>query len=760
MQDSHENYDPKYRVVRYVAAALLVTAVLIVSAALFISAISRMVEQDTQANLQALTEKNTEHVRMTMLEELRALEVQAEFIASFEDIQDPLVISILKEEVVRFNYLRAGVLLPDGSSRNTSGEDNNLAYRDYFKQAMQGTSVISDVLDYSLDPSLEVIAFAVPIQKGDRVVGVLRGLHAMREYADLLDLSMLDGQGHAHIIRPDGTMLYTETGDEHPLFNGKPFTENPDFQGNESLRAMAQAILAGTSGLIKVDLPKGADVYVDYRPLGINDWYVVSFVPASSIMARISNVVRIASGTILILVVVFLYILVSFIIAKERKQRELERIAFTDELTGMGNWEKLKFQLGPLLALGGLKGHAYVLIDVDNFRVVNEIAGYTVANQLLKEIAAVLHSAIQNDEYAIRIINDRFALLVKCTGPGSLESRMQTLLHNLGKIQDKAEFGKLKGRPLVFSCGIHVIDDTRTSLDSIHELATIAHDSIKHAKHSSLAFYDQNMHLASMRTRELEERFESALEHGEFCIHLQPVFNVVDQDIAGAEVLVRWNHPIRGMVSPGEFIPLLEGNGMLDRLDTWVFKEACRVQKSWMAQGRQGLYLSVNVSRGHLLSAGFVESYVDSVHELGLECRMFNLEITETAFIDAPARIEDVLTKLHSFGFMVSIDDFGTGYSSLNLLYNLTIDLVKIDRQLLLNLKKSGKAQTVLSSMLHMIKKIDMGAVAEGVETTEQLEFLKSVGCPMAQGYLYAKPMPVDQFERFWDQKIQFAKPH
>lgn len=741
------------RIVRYIAVGLLIAAVLGTSGAVFITSMSRMVEQDTKEMLDMIAGQNAARVRSTMLLELRSLELQASFISNYQDIKSDAVIESLKRDVERLGYLRIGVLSPDGASRNTSGPDNNLFYREYFQQAMKGNAVISEPLQYSLDPTINVLVFAVPIKKDSHIIGVLRGAHDVAQYSLMLDMSMFGGDGHAHIVRPDGNSLITVSTDEfHDLFNTHPLDAHYELKDEPGLDGLRTGMKNGESGILSFRHESGKNVYIDYRPLGINDWYLISYVPVDAMLGRSTDVLRISIGTLLVLLIVFLYLIISIIVSKERKEQTLEKIAFVDQLTELMNWEYLRYKIVSGELKGELSDYCYIIVDIANFKMVNELIGYSRADNLLKGVACTLKASVFRDEYAIRVVSDRFCLLWRTKSVETIKERLDRMFSNLEQLQNRPEFSILQGRQVNYFCGIYPVEDARMPLGTIHEMSIVALDSIRDRKSSGYAIYDQSLHLSLRQKKELESRFDSALQNDEFIIYLQPVFTVKDKTLYGAEALVRWNHPIRGLLNPLEFIPMLEENGTIGQLDTLVFEKVCRLQRTWIDQGRPIMPISVNVSRAHLLAPSFIEDYQRIAETYRVNPSRLILEITETAFVDAPVKFKDVFVRLHELGFIIAIDDFGTGYSSLNLLYDLAIDYIKIDRKMIIGLNEGGKSETVLRHMLHMIQEIGMSSVAEGVETESQLSLLASANCTYGQGYLYAKPMPVEVFERLLEE--------
>ncbi|MDD2956649.1 MAG: EAL domain-containing protein [Oscillospiraceae bacterium] len=240
---------------------------------------------------------------------------------------------------------------------------------------------------------------------------------------------------------------------------------------------------------------------------------------------------------------------------------------------------------------------------------------------------------------------------------------------------------------------------------------------------------------------------ESALQLRQFVVYLQPKYDLENNLPCGAEALVRWNHPQRGMVFPGEFIPVFEHNGFIARLDYYVWEETCRLLRKWLDQGLQPKPLSVNVSRVNMYNPNLVDILQDLVEKYRVPASLLNLELTESAYMDNPTLMKQTLERLHRCGFVVMMDDFGSGYSSLNTLRDISVDILKIDMKFLPTDGADSRSERILVSVIRMAGWLGIPVIMEGVETCRQRDFLKSVGCGYVQGYYYAKPMPVAEYE-------------
>lgn len=736
------------RLIGYLVLFLLLAVVVAAIGLFFFARTAQMVRQDAKTTISEVAYQSARHLRSSIHDELKALQAQALYIATYEDIQDSEILSILHLEAIRSGFLRIGVVLPDGASVNSDGIDNNIFYRDYFQRSMKGEIVVSEVLPFALDDVTLVIVLSVPIFKEGRIVGVLRGTRSVDTYEQLINVSTFGEDGYTYLLKANGQQVLSGNCPEfEPYLSDTAFAENPVARDEPALQELALRMMRYESDTMEIHLGD-RDFYLDFRPLGINDWHVVTLVPSVLLLHRVSGLLRLASLVILAMLSLFLIILIYYIVTRERKQETLERIAFVDTLTGLGNVEQMRYQTINRMHELCDKGYSFVLIDIDNFKLVNELIGYAKGSLVLKYIANTLNATINTDEFVARVVNDRFALLLKVSNQEEFNQRIQRILDSLQRLHSDPSLLLIEGLSIAFSCGIYPIVEESLSLDTLLDRANLALSLAKRKRFSSFAYYDGALHLEMHQRKEIEDRFASALWHGEFIIHLQPKYRVDTLELAGAEALIRWQHPSRGLLNPSQFIPYLEENGSIIQLDSYVFDQVCALERRWMDEGREPFPISANVSQVHLLSPRLYANYDSIMHAYHMPKGILELEITETAFSNNPDNIRHAVERLRERGLLVSMDDFGTGYSTLNMLKDVEVDILKIDRLFLQDFEAGGKSETVIRHVLDLAADLGMIVVAEGVEGKAQMDFLKTVNCQLVQGFLFARPMPVSDFDK------------
>lgn len=384
------------------------------------------------------------------------------------------------------------------------------------------------------------------------------------------------------------------------------------------------------------------------------------------------------------------------------------------------------------------KEYALVQFDIAKFKIINQQYGEAFGDELLEYIINTLKNQCTDEQLFVRLTADVFMIMTPY-------EEKEDLIRLVDRIREKLLGYKGVNYRLVF--GINSIKDKTKPLRDFGDGAAFARQSIKNDALKYLAFYEDDMSVNVRNAKWIEDRMEDALAEKQFVMYLQPKFCISTGEVVGAEALVRWINPERGIIPPMEFIPLFEKNGFVIKLDYYIWEEACKKLCEWKENGKRLIPISVNMSRKHMKDEGYLQVLNELVDRYDIERRYLEIEITET--FDDDTVIKGV-ELLKGEGFILLMDDFGSGYSSLNTLKDTFFDILKIDRGFLHDFVGSMRGQRIVEHTIHMSKDIGLDVIAEGVETEEQLRFLEGCGCDVAQGFYYARPMPVDEFDRLY----------
>lgn len=447
---------------------------------------------------------------------------------------------------------------------------------------------------------------------------------------------------------------------------------------------------------------------------------------------------------IILLFFVAIWLYINF--KKKKAQKLLE--ADIDKVTGLPAKQLHKYQVSE--ALKNQKGnYAYVSCDIVDFKCFNEAFGYECGTETLQKIAFIWKKDLRPNEFLTRISEDHFCMLLECTSTAALEARLRKLFLKTSEEIQNDRGGK---HYLAFRSGVYVVEGNQ-SVTVIRTRAEMARMQAEQCHCTTILFYDKENVRKRLREKELENDIKSAVEQRELLVYFQPKFDVMSEKVIGAEALVRWNHPERGMLYPESFIPLCEANGYICTIDFYVLEEVCKRLKAWKESGCRMTKVSVNFSRMHLKQRDFVEQLKNVLAKYEVDPAYVEIELTESIAYGEVQNLVNVMKQVKAAGFGLSMDDFGSGYSSLNLLREMPLDVLKLDKEFFGAYDEStGREQKIIHHIISMAKDLEITVLAEGVETERQKEFLKESHCDMIQGYYYAKPMPMDKFTTYFNQ--------
>lgn len=378
--------------------------------------------------------------------------------------------------------------------------------------------------------------------------------------------------------------------------------------------------------------------------------------------------------------------------------------------------------------------------DIDRFRVINDQYGTKKGDDVLKYIANVFSVGFgEMGGITCRVAADNFAVLYPASEQDSVK---------IADMRRKASSVDGLVAPISFSIGRYVVSDRTISPSAMLDRASLAAESVKGRFKDKIAYYDEAMRSRLIMEQEIVTEMAESLKARQFEAWYQPQYNHTTGALVGSEALVRWRHPVKGLVSPGIFVPIFEKNGFIYELDKFVWEEACRSLADWRERGLSPLPVSVNISRYDIFMPDMVETIIGLIKKYDLPASMLRLEITESAFAENTDVIISVVKSLIDYGFTMEIDDFGSGYSSLNTLKSVPAQVLKLDMRFMEDSGDTERGGNIIESIVRMTKWLGMSVIAEGVEKKEQADYLASIGCKYIQGYLYAKPMPKAEFEK------------
>ncbi|WP_413303191.1 EAL domain-containing protein [Bacillus sp. 1P10SD] len=430
---------------------------------------------------------------------------------------------------------------------------------------------------------------------------------------------------------------------------------------------------------------------------------------------------------------------------RKRAEKTIQNMAFYDTLTGLPNRNRFRHHLNDALnEQEENKMLAVLFLDLDRFKIINDTKGHNTGDIVLQRVADRLAMSVKKEGMVSRQGGDEFIILLEDTDKESAALVAQRILYEFSKPIEvnKQEFF------VTPSIGISLYPSDGLDEETLIKNADTAMYQAKERGKNNFRFYSSNLNGNSIRKMELENGLRKALEKNQLTLHYQPQVSLATGEIVGIEALVRWNHPEHGFIAPSEFIPLAEETGLIVPIGKWVLWEACKQRKAWETAGFKDFPIAVNVSVRQFEDDHFIEYISTTLEEVGLQANHLELEITESIM----QNLENstiILNQLKELGVLLSMDDFGTGYSSLSYLKHLPIDKIKIDKSFVDDILYHSNQGMMVKTIIDMGMNLNFIVIAEGIETEEQLSFLKNNACEIGQGYLFSRPVPADNLEQY-----------
>lgn len=731
--------------------AALCIAIFVVIASLFMANTISALDGEVNNYIDRAASQKCDIVESAIRNDVNTVKNFAACASNYKTTDENLVIKMIKDLENSCSTIDAFIIADENGDVITSKNiSKNISAREYYKRAMNGEVYISKAI-YSEPDEKMVNAIAAPIY-GDykRIVGMVAGICDTRSYNNLIDMSFggKENDSNGYVLNSDGEVIMSgenALGDYVPM--GDLFFSSDILAGvEESVRNSVKDNFAkvGGSGIVK-SVCKGEKYVAYYSGMSGFDnlHYLLIFkenvVAAEQNHYTMMNILMYAFFVLILIIVITAYIVIVRVSFRRltKANEEVSRIAYTDSITGYSTWDKFVLDAKSLLR-HEYRRYALVSFDIDKFKAINDMYGHEEGNRVLKLIADTVNRNLQDGETFSRINSDNYYILMLYSSDSDTARRIGSLIQAI-------EYEITEFVP-VLSFGIYRITDKSVSIRRMGDLADIAKRTVKYGDASAYTFYSESMLEKMREEKRIENEMQTALDMHEFCVFYQPKVSLDGKvNLTGAEALVRWIKD-GTVISPGKFIPLFEKNRFIVKLDYYIMDQVCQKIKQWESYYPH-LLISINMSRAHLRDPQFVEKLNDICLSHGVSTSSIEIEITESAAYGSLDVLTAVFKQLRDYGFHISIDDFGSGYSSLNMLKDLPADVLKIDRAFLAESNSNKRANDILGYVIRMAGSLGMHTICEGIETDEQAKLLGGLGCEMAQGFYFAKPMPSDSFE-------------
>lgn len=725
----------------------------------------RALDRETQNFINESTQYYSDLLYSKINNDLQRTKDFAEYLDELDKhgISPENAIRKMKDEKYGGSFLLAGFLRPTEKGcfvyKENSG-DFEIAeeQRAIFSKLMKSSSAVFPVLlpadsQYLADElkNVSVFLYSAPCYYPN---GLLKGVAFSISSA----LPASDSDVNVFFITDkDNVMIPATLEKEYGSFSNVKDTLIRDDVRNKKVFEMFNAnIDAHKEGSFTLRFKK-KKLYCVYRLLKDTQYFIGLTISDNAITRGGANLLRTGQEVLFIIGLFSIVLVILLILSNHSEKEDLRHLAYHDVITGHRNFSSFTRDFRNVLAKGKDAHYALIHFDIDKFKVFNEHYGYKVGNHLLSYISNTLEHALSDNEIFSRLNGDYFVILMHYENEDELLLRLKEIKNDIIDYKNKLDYRY----DIMVRMGIYRIDDK--SIDTIIneksysaitsyvnqliDKAGLARQSIKNMPLQTFySFYQDSMIEKILREKEIESEMQTALNNGDFVFYLQPKYSLQTKSIAGAEALVRWLHPGKGLIPPDSFIPLFEKNGFVTEIDFYILEQVCMTLRTWIDKGYKVVPISVNLSRQHLQREETLSRIFEIVTRFNIPVNLLEFELTESAMFEKMVFLADFGQKLRNNGFSISIDDFGSGYSSLNMLKDVEVDVLKLDKAFFEN-ENRERGNQVISKFIELSKSLHMKVVSEGVETKEQVDFLTKVGCDMVQGYYFARPMPAGDFE-------------
>lgn len=738
---------------KQIVTIIIIFLILITIGIAYMTYMLNRIEANTSNSLETIVKNDANNLKTEITEQKAILQSVTNEILSDNIVDRKKIFDMYERSDVTSHFIRMAIMYEDGRTITNDGYEVN--YSDEITNFLSNNEIqISENRTSKIDGE-EITIYSQAINvKNERIAILL--IVKTESYKDTFSNKVFEGKGFSYIVNEDGNIIVSAntnktTGNlvdsiEQMLVGSSKerfITNKNTIQENIKNEVAGARTLQTTDG----------QYYMVYEPIGTNNWSIATFIPSKAIAGEINRALLITFILAIVVILIILSICIYIVISNNKKQKQLFEYAYIDPITKKGNIyyfrkkgqellskRKKQFTENEVESEENKNQSAYIIVlDINKFKMINKAYGYKTGDTILNGIAEELENILGKESLICRYSNDYFAVLFE---------NNENIHKVVNEIIKKIENLKVNENVynLSVNMGIYKLTDLDTNISEVMDKAIIAHSASKGDVFDKFHIYDEKMEKELEKESKIEHEMYQALMNKEFKVYYQPKIYANNEELYGAEALVRWEHNGK-MIPPSEFVSLFEKNKFILKLDVYVFEQVCNDMKKWKEKYGKEPIISVNVSRDHFLDEHFLEKYMIIASKYGINTNKIDLEITESATVEAGIDIIEIMNKMKKLGFLISIDDFGTGYSSLSTLQDMPADILKIDKSFVDRIGKNGK--NMVDYILTMAKELKLTTIAEGVETKEQKDYLLEKGCDIIQGYYYAKPMPEEEFERY-----------
>ena len=728
---------------KQIAVIVCILIILITVGVIYMTYMIKRIEANTNNSIKTIVKNDASNLKAEITEQKAILQSITNQILTDNIVDEEKIFDMYERSDITSKFVRMGIMYEDGST--ITNDDYRVDYSDEKENffANNKIHVFENRISKINGEEINIYSQAIDI-KNEKIAILL--IVSTDSYKNTFSNKIFEGEGFSYIVDETGKIVVSANigkGKGDLLENISQMLIGASKERFEANRTVIEKnIKSGISGARTLQTENGK-YYMVYEPIEVNGWTIVSFIPSKAIAGEINKALIATLIISIISILVILSICIYIVVLYNKKQKQLYKYAYIDPVTQKGNIYYFRKNGQEKLEKEDVSNLYIAILDINKFKMINKAYGYKTGDEILFGIGESLKQILGNNSIISRYSNDYFSMLFECK---------EDIFVLLNKIIKSVENLKIKGNiyNLSANMGIYKVKKEDKNISEIMDKAIIAHSASKGDVFDKYHIYDKKMEEELELESKIEQTMYQSLMKKEFKVYYQPKIYAKDETLYGAEALVRWKHG-EELIPPNKFIPLFEKNKFILKLDLYIFEQVCQDMKMWKEKYGKDIIVSVNVSRQHFMEEHFLEKYLMIATKHGINPNNIDLEITESSAIDDGIDILEIMRKMKQLGFLISIDDFGTGYSSLSMLQDMPADILKIDKSFV---DKIGKNENnIVDYILNIAKELKIKTIAEGVETKEQREYLLVKGCDIIQGYYYSKPLPEEEFEKYFNNQ-------
>lgn len=719
---------------KYMVLSLVILLLFFIGIIIYSNILKNKLSGQVNITLSEVAYQNKMVVESQISEQRNLVKQLALVIESENSLTNNHVLDTIKKIYQNGDYKNIGIVTPEKTIYISADGDFTTKYANYFDSLEDKESLI--ILDNDTINNQFSIFISEPITSINGDKGCLFFSYDIKLLVSKLSIPSFNGEGYTYIVDSNGDKILSSNNKNS--FNNFENIYDALVSANDKntkvANSLKEKIINGEEGLLIYNNKVDKTMY--YLPLDVNDWYILTVVPSTTINTSYNSIMLMTIMLIIGITGLLIFLLITIILTNYVKNKRLYNLIYVDPITN--GYSYTKFSNEVLLRGDSHKKKALLALDLNNFKLVNTLFGYENSNKILKEITQLINKRCSNNGFSTRKMADHYLIYYEYGNEDKLIHFIENLYQDICALKIfETDY------MIVPSIGVYTFTKLEESIESLENKAIIAWKNIKKDNYTYYDIFNDKVLSEMLENKKILDKLIKAIDNDKLDVYYQPKYDTISKKIIGAEALLRFKDSDGTMISPAVFVPIAEESGFVTMIDDYVLKKVC-IDINYLKEKGFEIPISINLSRKKLENGNFVKKYLEIMKNLNICVNDIEIEITEGTILSDNKAIKRSVKSLKKHGFNILVDDFGTGYSSISILKDLDIDEIKIDRSFIID--NSEKGREIIKYVFNLALALNVKTTAEGVETEEQYNLVKSFKCNTIQGYYFSKPIPFNDF--------------